>query len=412
MSRPEQAAILCGGLGTRLRPLTDNLPKPMAPVNGRPFLAYLIQQLREQGIRRIVLMTGYRGDQIREHFGDGGSTGVAISYSHGPAEWETGRRIWEARDLLDPRFMLLYSDNYVPFSLDRLHAFHVERGTIVSLLVQAKARANVLLGERGIVDVYDPARTTAGAAFVEIGYMVAERDRLLALMTGADVSFSATLKRLAEEKALAGFVQADPYHSISDLDRLRETERYLAHKRILLIDRDGTINARAPRAEYVTSWDQFHWVAPTVDAMRQLAAEGFRFIVLSNQAGIARGMQKASEVEALNARMREELARQGIDIVAVYVCPHHWDDGCECRKPSPGMFFQASADHQLRLNRTIYVGDDPRDSIAAYNAGCVGVLVGEDTVVNGDGQPERTADTLPDLVPWLISRFQSWEAVP
>ena len=124
MSRPEQAVILCGGLGMRLRPITDNLPKPMAPVNGRPFLAYLLQQLKEQGIQRVLMLTGYRGEMIHEFFGNGESFGVDICYSHGPVEWETGRRIFEARTELDSAFLLLYSDNYVPVNLEELYAFH------------------------------------------------------------------------------------------------------------------------------------------------------------------------------------------------------------------------------------------------------------------------------------------------
>ena len=75
----------------RLRPITDNLPKPMAPVNGRPFLAYLLQQLKEQGIRRVLMLTGYRGEMIHEFFGNGESFGVDICYSHGPVEWTHSR---------------------------------------------------------------------------------------------------------------------------------------------------------------------------------------------------------------------------------------------------------------------------------------------------------------------------------
>lgn len=412
--RPEQAVILCGGLGTRLRPLTDGLPKPMAPVNGRPFLAYLIQQLKEQGIRRIVLLTGYRGEMISAHFGDGAAVGVEITYSHGPSEWETGRRIWEARRQLDESFALLYSDNYAPFSLEKLFAFHVERGATVTLLVQPKKSANIRLGADGFVAAYDPSRTEAGLEFVEIGYMIAERDRLLPVFEDPDKSFSVTLRRLVGERQLAGLVSRDPYHSISDTERLRLTELYLASKRILLIDRDGTINARPPRAEYVTSWEKFRWVDETVAAMKDLAAIGFRFIVLSNQAGIARGMLDAHAVDTVNERMRAELALLGIDIIAVYVCPHHWDDGCECRKPKPGMFFQASAEHQLRMDRTIFIGDDPRDSAAAYNAECLSVLVGDerDALALGAPRASRTASTLPELVPWMIGKFMDWESVP
>lgn len=412
MTRPEQAVILCGGLGTRLRPLTDNLPKPMAPVNGRPYLEYLVQQAREQGFHRVLLLTGYKGEMIRSHFGDGAAFGVEISYSHGPAEWETGRRIWEAREALEKRFLLLYSDNYVPFSIDKLVAFHEQRGTTVSLLVQPKKSANIRLGTDGVVDAYDPSRTAPGLEFVEIGYMLVDRDRLLPAMRDHSASFSATLKDLADTRQLAGLLSRDPYHSISDLDRLRLAERYLAPKRILLVDRDGTINRRPPRAEYVGRWDQFHWVDDTVDALESLARAGFRFIILSNQAGIARGMLQASDVEALNATMCETLARRGIEVLSIYTCPHHWDDGCECRKPLAGMFHRASAEHQLRLNRTIYVGDDKRDSTAAYNAECLGVLIGDEREgMTGPDRPARSAETFSEVVPWIISQFESWEQI-
>src|SRR5262245_21390548 len=115
-----QAAILCGGLGTRMRPHTDLIPKPMIPVNGRPFLDYLVGQLRDQGITRIVLLTGYRAAQIESHFGDGSRFGVAITYSQGAVEWETARRLWEARAQLEPRFLLLYCDNFIPVRLPAL----------------------------------------------------------------------------------------------------------------------------------------------------------------------------------------------------------------------------------------------------------------------------------------------------
>ena len=98
MSKPEQAVILCGGLGTRLRPHTDHLPKPMIPCNGKPFLLYLLQQMEEQGIQRFILLTGYLAEKIEQYFKDGSKWGWEIQYSQGPAEWGTGKRIWEAKE--------------------------------------------------------------------------------------------------------------------------------------------------------------------------------------------------------------------------------------------------------------------------------------------------------------------------
>ena len=107
MTRPKQAAVLCGGLGSRLRPYTDKMPKPMILCNGRPFLWHLLQQLYEQGVDRFILLTGYLGEMIKNYFGDGRSWGWKILYSEGPVEWDTGKRIWEARKNLDDIFLLL-----------------------------------------------------------------------------------------------------------------------------------------------------------------------------------------------------------------------------------------------------------------------------------------------------------------
>lgn len=414
MNRPTQAAILCGGLGTRLRPLTNTLPKPLAPIHGRPFLAYLVEQLRDQGIRRIVLLTGYRSEMIQDYFGDGSGHGVRIDYSAGPVEWETGRRVWEARAGLDERFLLLYSDNYVPFSLDKLATVHAARASAITLLLQPKQKGNIRLNSDGGIELYDPSRTAPGLDHVEIGYMLVERDPILAELGEPDVSFSRVLESLTRRGRVADLVSRDPYHSISDHVRWKLAERYLAIKRIVLLDRDGTINERPPVGEYVTNWDRFHWIEETIDGLGRLAAKGFRFIVLSNQAGIARGMLDRASVDEINRRMVHELGSRGIEVLDVYVCPHHWDDKCECRKPEAGMFFTASRDHLLRMDRTVYIGDDPRDSRAAYNAECLSVLIGpeRDKDPGGGARPAFSSAALIEAVPWIVSRFEAWELRP
>jgi D-glycero-D-manno-heptose 1,7-bisphosphate phosphatase len=411
MTGPVQAAILCGGLGTRLRPLTDSLPKPMAPVNGRPFLLHLVEQLRDQGITRILLLVGYRGEMIQQYFGDGSRWGVHIDYSSGPAEWETGRRIWEARDALDPQFFLLYCDNFASVRLDRVAALHAAGPADVTLVVQPKPKGNIRLAAGGGIELYDPSRTAAGLDHVEIGYMLVERVPVLAALPDPDVGFSRVLESLTTKGRVNGLVSRDTYHSISDYDRWRLTERYLQPKRILMIDRDGTINARPPKAHYVRSWEDFEFLDDSVEAMRQLAAHRFRFIVVSNQAGIARGMQDPAAVEAVNRRMVAELAARGVEVLAVYVCPHHWDEGCDCRKPEPGLFLRASREHLVRLDRTVYIGDDPRDCRAAFNAGCLSVLIGPERSEDpGDGiRPAFASATLLDVVPWTVAQFETWE---
>ncbi len=412
MNSVRQAIILCGGLGTRLRPYTDQLPKPMIPIDGRPFLEFLVEQLREQGIKHVVLLTGYRAQQIEDHFGDGKRFGLEISYSRGATEWETGRRIWEAREQLHPNFLLLYSDNFVPFALRKLQIFHLACGRPLSLMLSAKANGNISVSADGLVRSYDESRRGANLDYVEIGYMLVERDAVLSLIAPPDISFSLVLKRLTERSALAGMICGDDYYSISDPQRWKLAEQYLRIKRILLIDRDGTINVRPPRAEYISRWDDFHWAPGALDGMEALALAGFSFILISNQAGIARHILSKEQVDAVNNRMADELAVRGIKLLKAYVCPHHWDDGCDCRKPAPGLLFKASREHLLRLDRTFFIGDDPRDCQAAYNANCAGIFIGDDGALASSRPAERpvyVAKTLSEGASWIVERFAAWE---
>ena len=416
LNLPQQAVILCGGLGTRLRPLTENMPKPMAPVNGKPFLQYLIEQVRDQGIRRILLLTGYRSEMIREYFGAGVKLGVEIAYSSGPVGWDTGRRLWEAREQIEPRFLLLYSDNFVQFNLPRLGLLHRQHGSPISLLLAPKDKGNIRVSPAGKIEAYDNSRSGKGLDWSR-SYMLIERDQVLARFPDCygfpDFNFSILLEKYAGEAKIAGLVVRDPYHSISDMKRLELMCDYMKPKKILLIDRDGTLNLKAPRGEYITSWDRFEWVPGTLEALKQLSKEGFKFIVITNQAGIARKMIEPGELETIHKNMIDELVAQGVTVLKVYVSPHHWDEDSFTRKPAPGMFFQAAQEYSLRMDRCLYVGDDERDCIAAANAGC-GMLYlsddGKEPELAEYPKPYFRAKSLYECTSLIERVYREWEA--
>ena len=112
---PLPVAILAGGLATRLRPITERIPKVLVPVAGRPFLAHQLELLRGQGIRRAVLCVGHLGEMVQREFGDGAAHGVQLDYSFdGPAPLGTGGAVKRALPLLHDRFFVLYGDSYLP----------------------------------------------------------------------------------------------------------------------------------------------------------------------------------------------------------------------------------------------------------------------------------------------------------
>lgn len=370
-----------------MMPLTADRPKPMVEVAGRPFLEHLLEQLAGEGVDRFVLMTGYLGDQVHDHFGDGSDRGWSIEYSHGPAEWETARRLTEARDLLDDRFLLLYSDNYAPMDLEGLLGVHEATGCALTATLKAKESGNVRTGPLGRVDAYDASRTEDDLDHVEIGYMVVERDRALGFLDGIagqpDVSLSAVLEIATRRGALGGHVVGGPYFSISDPTRLEVVRRALGGRRIVLMDRDGTINRPVGRGRYVESWEAFEFRDDTVEAMSSLSADGFDFLVITNQAGLALGVLDPAEVDRIHERMVQELSRLGVRVLATYLCGDHWDSGSLRRKPAPGMFHEAAGDHDLALDKVLYVGDDVRDCLAAAAAGCGMVFLADETPPEG-----------------------------
>lgn len=379
---PSQAVILAGGLGTRLRPLTDTRPKPMIEFHGRPFLEYLVEMLREQGIRRILLLLGYLPEVVMDHFGDGSAVGVEIEYSIGPLDDDTGARIRRVRDRVDECFLLLYCDNYWPMDLARLWRSYEATGTLAQVVVYRNRDGYTkhnLRVEDGRVAVYDKTRQEPGLAGVDIGFFLLRRSVLDLLPSDGNPSFEKVVyPRLIAEGQLAAFETDHRYYSVGSHERLPLTEEFLARRPAILLDRDGTINERMGRAQYVCSWEQWRWLPGAKEALALLTRAGYRLIMITNQPGLARGALTMTDLEEIHSRMIAEAAEAGGRIDAIEFCPHNWDDGCECRKPKPGMLFAAQRRFHLDLSRVTFMGDDERDGQAAEAAGCPFVEISEE----------------------------------
>ena len=184
--RPTQAVILAGGRGTRLRPLTDTVPKPMIPFHGKPFLGYVAEMLREQGFERLLLLLGYLPEVVMDHFGDGSAYGLEVEYAVTAPDDLTAYRVQEAADLIDDTFLLLYCDNYWPMRFDRMWESYLESGAAGQITVYGNGdgytRDSVIVGEDGFVEVFDRGRTTPGLKGVEISYAILDKSAVMPLL--------------------------------------------------------------------------------------------------------------------------------------------------------------------------------------------------------------------------------------
>jgi D-glycero-D-manno-heptose 1,7-bisphosphate phosphatase len=165
----------------------------------------------------------------------------------------------------------------------------------------------------------------------------------------------------------------------------------------VFLDRDGVINRRISDG-YVTTWEQFQFLPRVLDALRLLTERGYRLIVVSNQACVSKGLMSGEALDEITLRFVDEVKKNGGNIERVYYCPHQDQDGCECRKPKPGLLLQAQREHQLVFPDTYLVGDSPRDLMAARQVGCPAILVGTgQTNVDAHEWTMRSEAIVPDL---------------
>jgi D-glycero-D-manno-heptose 1,7-bisphosphate phosphatase len=189
---------------------------------------------------------------------------------------------------------------------------------------------------------------------------------------------SALYVPLARERQLLAYMTDHRYYSVGSLQKLPLTETFLARRPAVFLDRDGVLNKKPPRAQYVRNCSEFEWIPGALEALKLLKGAGYRVLVVSNQAGIGRGAMTETDLLQIHDRMKAEAQEAGGRIDEIFYCPHDWNNGCECRKPSPGLLFQAQRELNLDLTRTLFVGDDERDAEAAERAGCPFARVSEE----------------------------------
>ena len=376
-----QAVIFAGGLGERLKPFTETNPKPMFPFNGKPFIEYLVEQIRDFGIRDIIILLGYLPEKVMDALGDGSRYDVKITYFVTPVPYDTQWRLKAAEDALADEFLMMYCDNICPVDFPKLVSQYHDNDALIQFSAYANldgyTKNNLLIGENGKVITYDKKRLTPNLQGVDIGYAIVSK-KVLSLMSEENDNFEAVVypKLVAMGKLFATVTQ-HRYYSIGSFERIELTKRYLSEQKYIFLDRDGTLNERAPKACYIEKPEDFIWLPGAKKAVKRLKDAGYFIILISNQAGIARGVMTEEDLQRIHEKMQADLKAEGACIDAIYYCPHGWDDDCSCRKPKPGMLYQAQKDYSFDLTKCVMIGDDERDVETAENAGISGILVTE-----------------------------------
>jgi len=139
-------------------------------------------------------------------------------------------------------------------------------------------------------------------------------------------------------------------------------------KKVVFLDRDGTINRDSP--DYIKSWPEFEFLPGSLKAIGRLTASGFTTIIITNQSAVPRKLISVEHLDDMHRRMKQAIETSAGVIKDIFYCPHMPGGGCDCRKPKPGLIFQARDENGIDLSTAIMVGDSAKDIECGHNAGC------------------------------------------
>ncbi len=226
-----QLAILAGGLGTRLGPLTADIPKSLVQVLGRPFVERQIELVRRAGVRRLVLCVGHYGQKIVDRLGDGSALGVEIAYSfEGPELLGTGGALKKAEPLLDPAFMMMWGDSYLMLDYAAIWQAFMAQGLPAMMVVyrnrNQRVPSNVKL-EQGRVAVYDKWQEDPAKEYIDEGLTCLKREVLERVPPGRPFAIEEVFRDLAAEGLLAAYETSQPFYEIGTPAGIAELEEVL-----------------------------------------------------------------------------------------------------------------------------------------------------------------------------------------
>ena len=332
-------------------------------------------------MEEVLLLLGYLPEKIMDYLGDGSRYGLTINYDITPVDYDTGMRIKHAAPQIADKFLLLYCDNYCPINYSKLFADFCNNKAKIQITAYSNrdnyTKSNLHITDDGLITTYDKKRIIPNLQGVDIGYALVDKS-VISLISEENCNFEEEVyPQLVAQNKLFATMTEHQYYSVGSFERIKFTEEFFKPKRVVFLDRDGTINKRPARACYIEKPEEFVWLPGAIEAIHMLKKNGFLVIIITNQPGIARGNLTEEMLHCIHEKMRADLLKERTEIDDIFYCPHNWDDGCFCRKPNPGMIFEAQKKYSLNLSECYLIGDDERDIAAGEAAGCICRMVDE-----------------------------------
>ena len=384
----KEAIILAGGLGTRLMDAVPDLPKVMAPVNDHPFLYYVINYWRSQGIERFIFSLGYKHENIEEYL----NTQFRTLNFHCSVEKEplgTGGAIFAAGYFAENEQVLVTNgDTLFKANIEQLSKLHFGRNAQCTLALKPLQNFDrygaVEISEDGLISKFSEKKYYKQGN-INGGVYLLDIPSFLNSDFPEKFSFEKEyLENCIHTNALYGQVQDNYFIDIGipedyqraalELKKSSFNPGSIDKSWTLFLDRDGVINYEKEN-DYILNKDEFRFYEGVPEAIRDLSGKFGKIIIVTNQRGIGRGMMTEQDLEQIHEQMKEEIEKAGGRIDAIYYCTET-ETKAFCRKPNPGMAFLAKKDFpEIDLNKSVIAGNRPGDMLFGRFAGMYTVFI-------------------------------------
>jgi histidinol-phosphate phosphatase family protein len=397
----DQAVVLCGGAGTRMIPVLGETPKVLAQAGGRSLLDHTLSDLAAAGVQRALLLAGPGGEEILGRARASVPAGLELEAIVEPTPRGTAGAIAGARAHLAERFFLVYGDVFTVLDWQRLAAAAERDAGIATLVVHRSDHpedsdlvaiddAHRVIGWVGRRPEARRRALVAATALTNAGIAVVHRNLLHRIPERPSDLTETVLPALVDARApIHAYVTSEYVRDAGTPRRLEEVRaaiddgRAARRAELCLLDRDGVV---LDTTRPVTSPDQVRLAPGAATGIRTLNEVGIEVVLVSNQAGVARGSFDLDTLARIHERVVALLAAEGAHLDDFHYCPHHpethWGEGrpelrgpCECRKPSTGMVELALSRARCAAWRTVVVGDETCDLQLAMNAGLAAIAV-------------------------------------
>jgi len=384
----KEAIILAGGLGTRLRDAVPDLPKCMAPVAGRPFLFYVINYFRSQGIEKFIFSLGYKHEMIEEWLADKFAT-LDYQCSIEQEPLGTGGAILLAcKKTKGPDVVVANGDTLFKINIPQLGAIHREKNADCTLslkpMTDFERYGVVELNTDGSVRKFNEKQFYK-TGLINGGVYALNIARFLAANLPGKFSFEKDyLEKFYTQAKLYGVTDDGYFIDIGIPEDYQRAQHELRSSPLdlraidktwtLFIDRDGVIN-HEKKEEYIRNWSEFRFYEGVPEAIGVLSQKFGRVIIVSNQRGVGRGLMTEDDLLDIHRNMQAGIEKAGGRIDKIYYCTST-DNKHLCRKPNPGMAFLARTEiPSIDWSRSVMVGNKPSDMLFGRYAGIYTVFV-------------------------------------